>query len=188
MRKKRRGEWCLQRDRLVLCHWHMRSRCIMSRTCRQSKSKLIGNLQKIQNHAFNLWIAAGIVGLRQTNHSNPEPDLGFQILLQRVCKVRYLRIAERHKSYNPCRWVRQDITDHAACENATNYPQVTILKNDGVSNYLQVGTLHHAWIIRKTFEVHTQFLPVRYVTQSSSYVCRFWALQCVGRANSKPVC
>ena len=40
-----------------------------------------------------------------------QPHLRFQILRQRVCKVRYLRIAERHKSYNPCRWVRQDITD-----------------------------------------------------------------------------
>ena len=45
----------------------------MSRTCRQSKSKLIGNLQKIRNYAFNLWIAAGTVVLGQMNHSNPEP-------------------------------------------------------------------------------------------------------------------
>lgn len=185
MRKKRRGEWCLQRDRLVLCHWHMRSRCIMSRTCRQSKSKLIGNLQKIRNRAFNLWIAAGTVVLLQMNHSNPEhPTFGIanssakslQGSISAHCRetqiLQPLSLGQAGHHWPRSMWECNEFWRMIwwwcfALSSSGNTP----------------SRPNHPENVRSAHAI----LPVRYVTQSSSYVCRFWARQCVGRANSKPV-
>jgi len=78
-----------------------------------SEHKLLWNIKKFQGGTEATVKCRVTLSSPLTNNSNVKTLLGpvslsFEIPMYNVSnlQVRYLRIAERHKSYNPCRWVR----------------------------------------------------------------------------------
>mmetsp|Transcript_65288 Transcript_65288/g.156041 ORF Transcript_65288/g.156041 Transcript_65288/m.156041 type:complete len:446 (-) Transcript_65288:79-1416(-) len=75
--------------------------------------KLVWNIKKFQGGAEATIKARCTLSVPVTNTQNIRKEVGpvslnFEIPMYNVSnlQVRYLRIQERHKSYNPCRWVR----------------------------------------------------------------------------------
>uniref|UniRef100_A0A7S2NIW1 MHD domain-containing protein n=1 Tax=Zooxanthella nutricula TaxID=1333877 RepID=A0A7S2NIW1_9DINO len=75
--------------------------------------KLIWNIKKFQGGTECTLKSRVTLSSPISNTSNVKKEVGpvsltFEVPMYNVSnlQVRYLRIAERHKSYNPCRWVR----------------------------------------------------------------------------------
>mmetsp|Transcript_89439 Transcript_89439/g.276681 ORF Transcript_89439/g.276681 Transcript_89439/m.276681 type:complete len:446 (-) Transcript_89439:140-1477(-) len=78
-----------------------------------SEHRLVWNIKKFQGGSEASLKARVTLSSPVSTHSNVKKEVGpvsmsFEIPMYNVSnlQVRYLRISERHKSYNPCRWVR----------------------------------------------------------------------------------
>jgi len=78
-----------------------------------SEHKLVWNIKKFQGGSEAAICCRVTLNSPVANNQNIKKEVGpvsltYEIPMYNVSnlQVRYLRIAERHKSYNPCRWVR----------------------------------------------------------------------------------
>jgi len=78
-----------------------------------SEHRLVWNIKKFQGGTESVLKCRVTLSSPVANSSNIRKEVGpvsltFEIPMYNVSnlQVRYLRISERHKSYNPCRWVR----------------------------------------------------------------------------------
>lgn len=78
-----------------------------------SEHKLVWNIKKFQGGTeatikCRITLSSPVSNSRNVQKEVGPVSLNFEIPMYNVSnlQVRYLRISERHKSYNPCRWVR----------------------------------------------------------------------------------